>query len=130
MPKLPSVFARRSCGSSKVTYLNRTRAVEQLRLLLRRLVERNPAVLEVRLFGSLARGDAVPRSDADLLIVLADHPLPRWFDRVPELREAFLDTDMPVEPFPYTQAELARLEATGTGLARAARQGIVLAAKC
>ncbi len=86
-------------------------------------------MLEVRLFGSLAPLEAVPGSDADLLIVLTHHPLPRWFDRIPEFRDAFADTDMPVEPFPYTQAELSRLQSSGAGLARAARRGVLLAAR-
>jgi len=120
---------KRSCGSSRVTYLDRKRALEQLRLLAQRLIDANPRVREVRLFGSLARMQAVPGSDADLLIVLDRHELPRWFDRIPEFSRAFADTDMPVEVFPYTQDELERLEAGGSGLARAARAGLVLAAR-
>jgi len=127
MPKLPSVYVRRSCGSSKVTYLDRARAVEQLRLLAGRLLASNPDVLEVRLFGSLARGEAIPGSDADVLVVLRHHSQPRWMDRIPEFAAAFDDTDMPVEVFPYTRAELTRLEQTGSGLLRAARAGVLLA---
>lgn len=86
-----------------------------------------PDVVEVRLFGSLADMQAVPGSDADVLVVLEAHPQERWFDRTPEFAEAFADTDMPVEVFPYTRDELTRLEAGGTGLARAARAGMLLA---
>lgn len=120
---------KRSCGSSRVTYLDRARAIDQLRLLARRLVAARPDVLEVRLFGSLARMEAVPGSDADLLIVLRAHPLPRWFDRIPDLMEWFDATDMPVELFPYTRDELRRLEAGGSGLARAAAAGLLLASR-
>ncbi len=84
-------------------------------------------MLEVRLFGSLARREAVPASDADVLIVLRQHAEPRWFDRVPHFADAFRDTDMPVEVFPYTREELARLETSGSGLIRAAQAGIPLA---
>ncbi|MEE9296447.1 MAG: nucleotidyltransferase domain-containing protein [Phycisphaerae bacterium] len=127
MPKLPSVYVRSSFGSSKVTYLDRAKAIEQLRLLAGRLLETHPEVTEVRLFGSLAGMTAVPGSDADVLIVLTSHTQPRWFDRIAEFQAVFAATDMPVEVFPYTQRELARLEAGGSGLARAARAGVLLA---
>ncbi len=129
MRKLPSVFVKRSCGSSKVTYLDRGKAVEQLRLLGQRLIDARPNVLEVRLFGSLARMEAVPGSDADILIVLDSHPLPRWFDRIPEFSGAFADTDMPVELFPYTRDELEQLEESGSGLTGAARAGMLLGSR-
>ncbi len=129
MPRLPSVYVRRSCGSSRATYLDRTAAVAQLRLLAQRLIDSHADVLQVWLFGSLARMGAVPGSDADLLLVLARHAQPRWFDRAPEFAAAFADTDLPVELFPYTQEELVRLEAGGTGLIRAARRGLLLAAR-
>lgn len=128
MPRLPSVYVKRCCGSSKVTYLDRTKAIDQLRLLAVRLVESNREVLEVWLFGSLARFEAVPGSDADILIVLQDHALPRWFDRIPEFSRAFADTDMPVEVFPYTREETRQLEESGSGLPRAAKSGMLLAA--
>jgi len=60
-------------------------------------------------YASLARGEALPSSDADLLIVLKAHPQSRWFDRIPEYAAAFRGTALPVEPFPYTLQELARL---------------------
>lgn len=128
MPKLPSVYVTRFCGSSKATYLDRGRAVEQLRRLATALLERDPRVVEVRLFGSLARNEAVPGSDADVLITLDEHPEPRWFDRIPEFSDAFASTDMPVEVFPYTREELDHLDSDASGLARSARHGVVLAA--
>lgn len=118
---------KRSCGSSRVTYLDRHRAIEQLRLLATDLVASNPDVIEVRLFGSLARLESVPGSDADLFILLRHDEAPRWFDRIPRFSAAFHATDMPVEVFPYTQAEVDRLKQSGSGLLRAAQNGIVLA---
>ena len=110
MRKRRSVYHTRSSGSCRVVYLDRELAVQILRELAERLVRTHPEVLEVRLFGSLAEGTAVPGSDADLLIVLRDHPQPRWFDRIPQYASAFDEIDLPVEIFPYTLAELAQLE--------------------
>lgn len=83
----------------------------------------------MRLFGSLARMEAVPGSDADLFIRLDSHPAPRWFDRIAEFSDAFADTDMPVEVFPYTRQEIERLEKRGSGLLRAACRGTLMAAR-
>jgi len=95
--------------------------------LSERLVECDERVVEVRLFGSLFRGEAVPGSDADILIVLDSHSEPRWFDRMPEFCEAFVGTDMPVDLFPYTKDELGQMIKSSTGLARAAEGGLILA---
>jgi predicted nucleotidyltransferase len=95
--------------------------------LAQQLVERHSAVLEIRLFGSLERMEAVPGSDADVLIIRQADPRPRWFDRIPEFGEAFAATDMPVEVFPYTLAEIEELEAGRSGFIRAARSGTLLA---
>jgi hypothetical protein len=66
----------------------------------------DPAVLGVLLYGSLARGDYAPGSDADLIVVVTDSPYPpaerSW--HLPPLR-------LPIcyEILVYTEAELSRL---------------------
>ncbi len=99
----------------RIAWLDRDRAIAQVRDAAQRLVARDARVLAVGLFGSLARGQALPSSDADVLIVLREHPQPRWFDRIPEYAEAFTATSLPVEPFAYTQDELKRMLATRGG---------------
>jgi predicted nucleotidyltransferase len=73
----------RSSGSSGVVFLDRERAVDDVRRTVAALVGRRSDVREVWLFGSLARGRATPRSDADLLIVV-DEDARRPMDRIPE----------------------------------------------
>ena len=52
-------------------------AIERaLRAWARRLVAERPEVPGVLLFGSLARGDHVPGSDADLIVAVAEGRLP------------------------------------------------------
>jgi uncharacterized protein len=67
----------------------------------------DPNVLGVLLYGSLARGDYAPGSDADLIVVVADSPYPpaERPDHLPPLR-------LPIcyEILVYTEAELSRLQ--------------------
>jgi predicted nucleotidyltransferase len=99
---------RRSYGSLRISYLNSRLAVSELAERAELLVAKDDRVLAVGLFGSLARGSALPSSDADILIVLVEHPLRRWFDRIPEYSDVFSRTSLPAEVFPYTQDELER----------------------
>ena len=86
-----------------------------------------PNVLEVRLFGSLAKGNYAPGSDADVLVVLREDARP-LLDRIPEFLRRFLDVSVPVEVFPYTRAELERMRRQGVSFMNSIdREGIRLA---
>jgi len=93
----------------RIAFLDRDRAIAELAERVQVLLTRDPRVAAVGLFGSLARGQALPSSDADLLIVLEAHSLPRWFDRIPEYAASFPGTALAVEPFAYTWEELTRM---------------------
>lgn len=95
----------------RVAFLNRDRAIAELREAAQRLLVYDQRVLAVGLFGSLARGQALPSSDADVLVVLREHPQVRWFDRIAEYADAFAGTSLPVEPFAHTYDELQRMRA-------------------
>lgn len=77
----------------------------------------DPAVLGVLLYGSLARGDYAPGSDADLMVIVTDSPyLPAerpW--HLPSLR-------LPIchQILVYTAAELSRLQQEGSPFVRRA----------
>ncbi|HXJ83362.1 MAG TPA: nucleotidyltransferase domain-containing protein [Candidatus Methylomirabilis sp.] len=71
-----------------------------------------PGVREVWLFGSLARGDATPRSDADLLIVL-DEDRRRPMDRIPEFLLLLQGAGRPTDVLVLTAAEWEAREGTG-----------------
>lgn len=96
---------RRSCGSVQVFWLDRDHRLRDLRREARRLLRRDRRVEAVLLFGSLARGDAVPGSGADLLLVLRETDLARWFDRISEYARSFSG---PTDLFPYTWEEIER----------------------
>ena len=73
-----------------------------------RLASANSNVRKIALFGSLAAETHTPRSDADILILLREDSR-RFMDRIPEFLRAFRDARIPVDVFPYTEAEFARL---------------------
>ena len=63
-------------SSVRVRYLDRDAVLASLRELATRLGAERPEIQEIRLFGSLARGQRNPFADADLLIVLDASDLP------------------------------------------------------
>jgi predicted nucleotidyltransferase len=56
------------------------------------------------------KGDYVPGSDADVLVILETDPSP-FMDRIMEFGRWFADVDIGVEVFPYTREEIAKAEA-------------------
>lgn len=65
-------------------------------------------VVAAYLFGSLAQGRAVPGSDADVLLVLAESE-ERWMDRPLRFAAWFERIGLPVELFCYTVDELTEI---------------------
>ena len=60
----------RSFDSVKVISLERDKLLTRLEQIARKIITEHREVKEVRLFGSLARGDQVGTSDVDILIIL------------------------------------------------------------
>jgi predicted nucleotidyltransferase len=113
--------------SVRVFRLDQTGVVDRLRRRARALLESRDDVLEVRLFGSLARGDAHPGSDADLFIVLRDGAEP-FLDRIPRLLQSFGGIGIGCDVIAYTETERAALAARRDAFARAVLdEGLVLA---
>lgn len=91
---------------------------------MRDLIRRYPEIDQAILFGSLARNDAVPGSDVDLLLVLRESTLP-FLERSARYRPA--DVGVGVDVFVYTRSELdAMLEAENSFIVRALHEGIEL----
>jgi predicted nucleotidyltransferase len=94
----------RSSSSSGVVFLDRERAVAEVRQAVAALVARRADVHAVWLFGSLAHGEATPHSDADLLIVV-DRDTRRPMDRIPEFLLLLEGLRRPVDLIVWTVAE-------------------------
>ena len=113
-----------SSASVKVFWLDRPCLMERLRNTARTLSERHPEIERIVLFGSLSRGDAVPGSDADLLIVVS-HSTEAFLERTVRYRPSGLDVG--VDVVAYTREELAALLKAGSSFVRQAlREGVVL----
>jgi uncharacterized protein len=83
----------------------------------RRLLDEEPRVKEVWLFGSLARGQAGPGSDADLFVVLESSTL-SFVDRSGLLARHFEGSGVGCDVLAYTVAELQSLRQEGAALPR------------
>ena len=59
-------------GSVKIISLDRKALLDRLRVIARQLCRAFPEIKDVRVFGSIARGDHVGTSDADVLVVLKE----------------------------------------------------------
>lgn len=84
--------------------------LSSLRELAARLGGERTEIQEIRLFGSLARGQRNPFADADLLIVLDASDLPAR-DRIPHYKPTRIP--IPMDLTVCTRAELARELAAG-----------------
>ncbi|MHA1222366.1 MAG: nucleotidyltransferase domain-containing protein [Candidatus Heimdallarchaeaceae archaeon] len=83
-------------------------------------------VNEAILFGSIARGDYGLYSDADILIILEENVKKRFFDRILEFIDFFLDSPVPVDIFPYTTREIERMKKDNFFIQRVLNKGIKL----
>ncbi len=92
--------------------------------MARQMKLQHPEIEEILLFGSLARGDAVPGSDADLLVILSSASQP-FMERITQYMPTGLSVG--VDVFPYTREEIDRMVAEGNCFIRQAiREGITL----
>ena len=106
--------------------LDRNGVVARLRERAEVLMRREPAVREVRLFGSLARGEASPGSDADLFIVIRDGA-PPFLERIADLARYFTGVGIGCDIIAFTESERAALVARADAFARTVfEDGIVL----
>ncbi len=97
----------RSSDSVKIFSLEVDEIIEKLQESVRRLKSSCNDVIEVYLFGSLAKGDFVPGSDADIMVLLRDSK-DKFIDRIGKYMDFFSDIEIGVDIFPYTIEELDR----------------------
>jgi uncharacterized protein len=106
-----------SLSTVSVTWFDKDAVWHAVEEHARALGARCPEIEEIRVFGSLVKGTAVPGSDVDLLIILSASDRP-FLDRI----SAYLPGAFPcgVDVFSYTRAEIARMTSEGNTLVAAA----------
>lgn len=113
----------------RVFRLDREAVVTRLRERARSVLQRRPDVIEVRLFGSLARGEARPGSDADLFVIVRDGARP-FFDRLTGLAREFGGMGIGCDVIAFTESETREARARGDAFTRAVfDDGITLATR-
>jgi len=111
----------------RVFRLDQGGVIGRLRARAQTLMANNPDVVEVRLFGSLARGEGHPGSDADIFIVVRDGARP-FLDRIPDLALHFTGVGIGCDVIAYTESERTALAARHDKFSRAVNdEGILLA---
>jgi predicted nucleotidyltransferase len=110
----------RSSNSAGATYLDKEVRIEELRRCAAQAREKIPEIRRVILFGSLVSGNATPRSDADLLVIVDSSPYETPRDRVPQMLSAFSPLPCPVDLFVLTGAEFERCHQERSPLVRIA----------
>jgi predicted nucleotidyltransferase len=115
--------------SVRVFRLDKDGLMKRLRECAANILRTRPDVIEISLFGSLARGDASPGSDADLLVTLDSSSIP-FQDRPGNLISYFRKLGTGCDLHVYTTAELNQLLTEGNSFIRtAASEKIVLASR-
>jgi predicted nucleotidyltransferase len=94
----------------KLFWLNLDEVKGRLTKAVQKLARRHPEIVEVWLFGSLARSQAVPGSDADVLLILKESDLP-FLERGAYYQPEFCGVG--VDLFAYTRKELEDMEKAG-----------------
>jgi len=102
----------KSSGSVKIISLNRDKLLNRLGEIAAAIKKTHPEVKEVRVFGSVARGDQVGTSDVDVLLVLYGsnpiNPLEKTRQYYP-----FFNLPVGVDLLVYTEGSIADRLATG-----------------
>ena len=102
---MPSAVHVKSSGSVKIISLDIEPVRARLADAARTLKSHDDNVVSVWLFGSLARGDYLPGSDADVLIVLKSSDQP-FRTRIDQFADRFATIGIPVDVLPVTVSEL------------------------
>ncbi len=78
----------RYLGSVKAIHIEKEEIFERLKEMTRELKSKLPYVKEVRLFGSLVRGEEHDPSDVDLLVIMEDIGKDNFWDVYGEVKES------------------------------------------
>jgi predicted nucleotidyltransferase len=113
----------------RVFRLDSPALIARLRERARELIERRPDVVAVWLFGSLARGQAHPGSDADLFVIVRGDGGP-FLERGAGVARAFEGSGVGCDVIVYTEPDVQAAQTRGDAFVRTVfDEGLLLAAR-
>jgi len=119
------MLVRRSSGSVSLVAIDRDALLNSLEDIAGRIRSDNPEVCDIRLFGSIARGEETGISDADILIVVESSDSPAVLRSVKFMK--YFNIEVPVDILVYTKDEFNRLLEGGNAfLRKISKEGISL----
>jgi predicted nucleotidyltransferase len=120
------MLRQKSSNSVKTISIDRDELLTRLRDIARRIYADRPEVAEVRVFGSIARGDQVGTSDVDVLIVLRNCLMENEIEQVRSFYPYF-DLPIGVDLLIHTRDRLVRrLQAGDVFVKRMWQESLVL----
>ena len=111
-----SIMQPTSLNSVRITSVDPGTVLAALEAWARQIRRSRPEILAIGYFGSYANDRYGPGSDLDVLVVLSHSPLPRFFDRSPDLYPSSFPVGMDI--FAYTTEEIDNLCADPGGWMR------------
>ncbi len=99
-------------GSPEIISIDRPRLLDELREVAARLVQDDPNVLQIILYGSVAKGRYTPESDIDILIVVRESNS-KFLERRDAFFPHFLHLPMDVDIKVYTFGEVKKMLENG-----------------
>jgi predicted nucleotidyltransferase len=106
------MLQQRFSDSVRIISIDRDELLARLREIAAQIRMERPEVEEVRVFGSIARGDQIGTSDVDVLIVVRDGEMGDSMEQVRSLYPYF-DLPIGVDLLVFSQEQLARRLQTG-----------------
>lgn len=88
----------------KARFLNKKKVMNELLKFAKRAKGNDRNIKRIILFGSIVNNTYTSRSNADIMIILAEDNN-RFIDRTPKFLPLFVDAPVPVDVFPYTEKE-------------------------
>lgn len=101
------MLVKRSLGSVKLISIDREELFRVLNETAIRIKEENSELIDIRLFGSIAKKEDTGKSDVDIIIIVADSS-EDIFHRSLKFRRYF-DIQVPVDVLVYTESEIEQM---------------------
>jgi predicted nucleotidyltransferase len=103
-------------GSVRAIYLNREEVIKRLKEIADEALKAFPVIKEIRLFGSLAKGEESGLSDVDILILLSESKEKNPLERLKPYFNFFSDRlDIAIDMIVATENEKENYEETLKG---------------